>query len=378
MPRWLLVAMLVAFPVGLLAGWVLSGSRTRATPDQAPPTPSPAPAVQVTGQDYTFAAAAVEWLPADREQALPGTIAAALEGKPGLWVGPAASGQPTRHLASAGANEMAEVRWSADGRALICVVPCAEHTVHHPDLGMDTIEPVVDRPLQNWSSGDLAVLDVEADRLRVVDSTGRLDVGGLAARQPEEGAIIGGVCRGTEGVLLIDTDTGTVVQKLLDRGDVPGGGLDVSPDGKLCVISAEGGALEMGDHDLVAYSLPDGAEAFRDDEPNGGASGSEGEAGGGAAPAFSPDGRFLACVRLPSEANGQDSQVTVVSVSDPTHRDRFAITGWAGWTLSWSPDGRYLAIPSNHNAAAHLWLIDLAEKRLWKWLAGVRTFDWGP
>lgn len=308
---------------------------------------------QVVGKSYTFSAAQSEWLPIRMQAKLQDQIACRLKSSDYWLVGAAADGLPTRSTKSYGTPR-------PGGHSFVVSMPSAT--------------PEEDRPLAEWSEGAVGVLDTATGRLTPVDPAGRLDMSAIARTQPDDGVLYAGVFGGHSGLLLTKLDAHRSTEVVVSDWDVCSGGVDVSHDRELAAKSDHAG-IAMGDGVLTVVSTGSGKvilsrdECMKEDSPR-----------SWSAPVFHPTDHTLAYLQQ-TYGNSQSDAICVTDLSGPKPiTDTFFLprSGVLGSTLSWSPDGRYLAASAecHWGGAAHVWLLDLEGKRLWKWLQGVEELTW--
>jgi hypothetical protein len=317
----------------------------------------------VTGTSHTFAAAEVQPLADGVQKRLQGQIACLVDGKPGILVGPAASGMPSYRITDVESENLELLQWRPDGRSLA--------------VSRDYADDVTETPLQNWSCGTLGILDVGTSTITSLDPDRLLDLSAIAASQADQpGVVYAGVFQGKEGLLATEMGAGLDTKVLLPEWSVCPGGVSVSADGTLAARSDQA-AISYGDGILTISTIPDGKTLLRRDEsmfetpPQ----------HSWRSPAFHPVGRTLAYLQDCQVGNERDAIVLTAVDAGGHVSDCYFLPpgGRVGWELTWSPDGRYLAAPGLDAAEqALVWLLDVKERRLWRWLEGVGRLVWGP
>ena len=342
--RWITL-----FTVASVLGLALYAACTHHPPPYRP---------EISGHSYSHTAAGVKWLPAARQTRLLGQLACLLRGGAKLLVGPAARGIPTRCVSELECPTRGA--WRADGGSL--VVPITRSG-----------RQVVEAPL-----GTLAIVDVRTRAVTAVDPRRELGVWAIAARQPVGEVLYAGTFGAGEGLLATALDGPRSTRVVAPGWATCVGGVDLSHDGRLAAGSwladpatgeGELRVVELGSRSVVLRRSEDTASVA----PTGRS---------WLAPAFHPTESVLAYLRKCERGSEADAiMVTDFAGPDPV-TDCFLMPGKRvlGGGLTWSPDGRYLAAPAatRPGVATFVWLLDLREHRLWKWLSGVEQVAWGP
>lgn len=316
----------------------------------------------VTGTTHSFTAAEVQPLPDKAQKRFAGQIACLVKDKPGILVGPAAAGLPTRAITDQRPEDLSSLQWLPDGRTIATQSAYADATN--------------EQPLGEASTGTLGLLNVETGDVTPVDPDRLLDMNQVAANQRGASIVYAGVFQGKEGLLATETDTMLSTKVLVPDWSVCPGGVSVSTDGALAAKS-EGAGSETGDGSLTIVSIADSKRLLSRDE-------SEKEGGlrhSWSSPVFHPTVNILGYVQTCDAGKENDAIVLTALDAGTQTTDCYSLPSGCclGSDLSWSPDGRYLAA-DGLDAEGHpwVWLLDLKEQRLWKWLEGVDRLAWGP
>jgi serine/threonine protein kinase/Tol biopolymer transport system component len=257
-----------------------------------------------------------------------------------------------------GIGEYAEPRISKDGRALVCTLYEPRQSLNRIPVRPGASAQMV--PLAGGSSGDLdPTIAPAGDRLVFSSSrtgnrhlwTARTD--GTGARPLTSGTSMDerpsfspdgqqvafmSDRSGQRAIWLMNADGGAP-RKLADVAVI--GGLNWSRDGRSLVYAAGAGDWPG----LWLISVADGhVKQLPTPEP-------------AAMPAWCPTREVIAYMSL--SANGSTKVAFVDAAGQPLYQTRSAGPNFANGMLSWSPDGRRLAlVRQDANAPAEIWIAD--------------------
>lgn len=318
---------------------------------------------KASGISHSFSAADVQPVAESMQRRLTGQVACLLKDKPGLLVGPAAAGLPSRQLTQTPATDLGRtLQWVPDGRAILV------------NGGPIDIE---ERPPGECSAGSLMVVDAQTGTPALVDSDRLLDLSAIAANQPTDGLLYAGVFQGKEGLLMTSLRTQPTTRVLVPGWSACPGGVTLSTDGALAARSDKMG-ISPGDGILTVVSVADAKTVWRRDES---AETARPPRHSWSSPAFHPTHSILACLQHCDEGDESDAIVLTQFVDGKSVSDSYSLPPGChtGDDLAWSPAGRYLATAGlDAEKKNWVWLLDLKEQRLWKWMIGVERIAWGP